>query len=133
MTQLHDGLHACGCSRSEPTIRRWLESDSIIGPKRVPEDIIAIQKATGDEELLKSLDGCAGSIRQLWSMHRRAARSLAEKVLSSAREWLDAGAAPDELVEIEDRLVLVTVESVDPGRIGVPRRILNQIQENTDD
>ena len=47
----------------------------------------------------------------------------------NATKWLDAGAAPDELMEIEDRLVLVTVESIDPDPIDVPRRLVNHIQE----
>ena len=58
-------------------------------------------------------------------------KALAEQVIRRAREWAVAGATPDDLVEIEDRLMLATVEFVDPDEIELPTNIVNRLQEAT--
>jgi hypothetical protein len=126
--QLVEQLNEAGCRRTVGTVERWMEDDSMIGP-RSADDVRAILTITRDGELSGALDSCLTAISTLRGLHVRMARVLAARVLDRAREWLDAGAIPEELVEVEDRLVLATVESIDPARINVPRGIANRLQD----
>ena len=91
--------------------------------------IEAIQQATGDAVLLEKLERCKEAIRLVRSKHFEIANRLARTVLEKAREWLDAETPPEELVEVEERLVLLTVEAIDPEPVPVPRSSLNRLRE----
>ncbi|MDC1295008.1 DrmE family protein [Myxococcota bacterium] len=127
---LRSRLEREGCRRTPQTIRNWINNDRIIGPKDALDGTIeAIQRATGDEELGQRLQGCSEAIHLVRSTHFTVAHKLAIRVLDSAREWLDADTRPDELVEVEERLVLLTVDSVDSELADVPRSALNRLRE----
>ena len=121
-----------GCRRASVTIRSWLEDDRIIGPKDALDGTIeAIQRATADTELAKKLSQCKDAIHLVRSTHLTVARRLATRVLEHAREWLDIDTPPDRLVEVEERLVLLTVDSIDPEPARVPRSALNRLREES--
>ena len=128
-SELKRRLGQQGCHRSWPTIRAWLDDDgAAIGPKD-DETLEAIQKATVDAELTSKLKDCREAIRRIRGTHLRVAHRLATKVLERVQEWLDIDTPPDQLVEVEERLVLLTVEVIDPESTQVPRSALNQFHE----
>ncbi len=123
-------LAAQGCKRVPQTIRGWLCDDRIIGPKDALDGTIeAIQRTTGDEQLLARLDGCKNAIQLVRSTHFIVAQELYRKVLERTREWLDIDTSPDQLVEVENRLVVLTVEAVDRSPAMVPRSVMNRLRE----
>ena len=131
-TELRQRLAQEGCLRASATIRSWLLDDRIIGPKDALEGTIErIQKATADARLEARLKSCKEAIHLIRSTHFTVAHRLAERVLDRAREWLDIDATPDELVEVEERLVLLVVDSVDPELTPVPRSALNRLREES--
>jgi len=129
-TELRKQLEREGCRRTAQTIRNWLTNERIIGPKdALTGTMEAIQKATGDPELGEKLQACKEAIHTVRGTHFTVAHQLAVRVLERAREWLDADTRPDELVEVEERLVLLTVDSVDAELAEVPRGALNRLRE----
>ena len=130
--ELRRRLSQEGCHRASATIRSWLSDDRIIGPKDALDGTIeAIQRATADSQLEASLRSCKEAIHLVRSAHLTVAHRLAERVLDRAREWLDIDATPDEIVEVEERLVLLVVDSVDPKLTPVPRSALNRLREES--
>ena len=101
----------------------------MIGP-RSADDIRAILLVTRDETLHSTMTSCLEAISHLRGLHLRTARVLAARVIDRARQWLDAGAVPDELIEVEARLVLAVVQSSQGNVIEVPRSIANRLQED---
>jgi hypothetical protein len=127
--ELAHRLATAGCHRTPSTIERWLVDDSMIGP-RGADDVRAILSVTRDDELSAAIAPCLTAISTLRGLHVKMAGVLAARVRERARQWLDAGAVPDELVEVEDRLVLATVESIDQQPVDVPRGLANRLQSD---
>ena len=117
-----------GCTRSIATIRYWLTDDYVIGPQRTAEDVEAIARVTGSKLLIPRLKECVEAIGEVRGAHLVAGRKLAAEVLARAQDWIDAGATPDELVEMEGRVILATVEFVDRDKVCVPQSIVNRLQ-----
>ena len=120
-----------GCNKELSTIRRWITDDNVIGPQHVATDIAAIAKVTGDELLTNAESDCAAAIVTVRSAHVTAGMRLAEEVVRRVGEWAEAGATPDEMVELEDRLVMVTVEFVEHKEIDVPISVVNRLQSSS--
>lgn len=132
LNELKSKLDQVGCHRTIQTLRGWANNERIIGPKDSHLGTVRhIQKATGDVELRERLSECEAAIHTVRSAHMSAAARLAKQVLESAREWLDAETRPDELVEVEDRLVMLTVETIDSELATVPRSALNRLHEES--
>ena len=55
---------------------------------------------------------------------------MQNRVLSRVREWLDSEVSPDELLEVEEQVVLLTVEAVDSELAMVSRINLNRLRED---
>ena len=129
-TELRRRLAREGCHRTAVTVRSWLKDDRLIGPKDALDGALeAIQRATEDDELQKKVEACKEAIHQVRSAHFAVAFRLATQVLDRTREWLDIDTPPDQLVEVEERLVLLTVDSVDSELAKVPRSALNRLRE----
>ena len=132
MKELKSRLDKVGCRRNVQTIRGWARNERIIGPKDALQGTIRdIQKATGDPELRERLSECETAIHTVRSAHFTVAARLAKQVMERAREWLDADTRPDEVVEVEERLVLLTVESIDSELATIPRSALNRLREES--
>ncbi len=130
LRELRRSLARHGCKRAQSTIDGWISDSLTIGPKGYFTGTIeAIQKATEDEQLLTNLKRCKEAIQLVRSTHFRVANDLAQTVLANAREWLDAETPPEELVEVDERLVLLTVDGVDPEAVMVARSSLNRLRE----
>ena len=128
---LRSELKLAGCSKSLATIRYWISDDYVIGPQNETKEVPSIAKVTKNLALTQALEKCVKAIQVVRSTHLTVGKALAEQVIRRAREWAVAGATPDDLVEIEDRLVLATVEFVDPDEIELPTNIVNRLQEAT--
>jgi len=126
--KLREQLATAGCRRSVPTIRHWITDNSMIGPRHGRVDLEAILAVTGSQDLGTNLDECESAIRELKGLHLSAAIQLAREVLETASEWLDAVESPEEVIEIDDRLILVTVDSVERELISAPRGMTNKLQ-----
>ncbi len=127
--ELVNKLAAAGCQRTSNTVERWLVDESMIGP-RGAGDVRAILSVTRDGALGGAMTSCLAAISTLRGLHVKMAGVLAARVRERARQWLDAGAVPDELVELEDGLVLATVESIDQQPLDVPRGVANRLQSD---
>lgn len=129
--RLHKKLSRTGCKKSVQTIRKWISNDHAIGPQHAESVIPAIAEATGDGELRECQGECLAAISLVRSAHVTAGKRLASQVVERAREWTDAGATPDDLVELEDRLVIATVDFVDVAQTEVPTHLVNRLQSST--
>ena len=127
--ELQERLAENGCKRTIQTIRNWLFDEQMIGPQDEEATLAAIVRATQDEELTKQLDTCIQSIRRVRSAHHSVGHELAKRVLERVREWLDIEASADALLEIEERVVLLTVDEIDHEPVNVPRWALNSLRE----
>src|SRR5262249_41555129 len=128
LTTLVERLARAGCKRTSNTVQRWLADDLIIAP-RSEADVKAILETTRDVQLRAELSSCIDAVKTLRGLHLRVAVALGKRVIERAKEWLESGAAADELVQLEDQLVIATVESLDPTPLLVPRVIANRLQE----
>ena len=128
---LRSELKFVGCRKSLATIRYWISDEYVIGPQNEAKEVPLIAQVTANVALTQNVDECVRAIRAVRSAHLTVGRALAEQVILRAREWATSGATPDELVEIEDRLVLATVDFVDPTEIELPINITNRLREAT--
>lgn len=128
VSTLVERLSKMGCNRTPATIQHWLHDDLMIAP-RSETDLHTILAVTDDDGLRAELRNCVEAVKTLRSLHLKIAIAIGRRVLTRAKDWLESGAAADELLELEDQLVLVTVESVDSEPISVPRPIANRLQE----
>ena len=131
MRVLRERLAKSGCKRTMHTVGEWLSDEQIIGPRRALQgDLEAILDATGDEILQREMDACKGAIARVRQEHWRVAGRLAQQVLERAQEWLDVDTAVEDLVEVEERLVLASVDWIDEEMRLVSRRQVNRLQES---
>ena len=128
LEELRQSLAWAGCPKHMQTIRGWISNDYLIGPQQTEPVISAIARTTGNKELIDRKDACLTAIREVRSAHSTAGKWLAKRVLERAREWTDAGATPDDLIELEEQLVMATVEFVDAGLREVPVKLINCLQ-----
>ena len=128
--ELRCALSREGCPRTLPTLRGWIEDDSVIGPRDGHEDVDAILRATGDESLAACLDDCKRAIETLWRLHQKCGHQLTQEVVARVRERLSGGSVLDEAVEIEERVVLVVIDSIDSDLVTVPMSMANRLQED---
>jgi hypothetical protein len=63
-------------------------------------------------------------------MHQQCGHRLTQEVVTRVRDRLRDGSVIDEVVEIEERVVLVVIESVDPELVTVPLGMANRLQED---
>ena len=86
---------------------------------------------TGSRDLRDRQEECLTAIREVRSAHSEAGKWLAKQVVERAREWTDAGATPDDLVELEEQLVMVTVDFLDAKSTEIPTKLINRLQSST--
>jgi hypothetical protein len=133
LVELRRKLEVEGCARASLTIRNWANDDRVIGPMGAEDGTLnAIQRATGDQLLKDRMDECLAAISLVRGTHLSIAHRLAEQVLATAHAHLDDLEASDEAVELDDRLLLLTVESVDTKVVPVPRQVVNRLREGED-
>ena len=128
LEELRAKLRRAGCVKSVHTIRAWITSDHRIGPQHAESVIPAIAKVTGDAELRDRADECLAAISLVRSTHVAAGKWLANRVIERAKEWTEAGAMPDDLIELEERLVIGTIDFIDTTRKEVPMAVVNRLQ-----
>ena len=119
-----------GCDKTLSTIRHWIVKEGAIGPQRVDVEIPAIARATGNKHLIQEESECIAAISAVRSAHITAGKWLAGRVIQRAKEWVAAGSTPSDLVELEDRLVMVTVDFVDTEETEIPSSIVNRLQDS---
>ena len=129
LAELRSKLKSVGCNKSLATIRYWISDDYVIGPQNEALEVPMIAEVTANVALTQNVDECVKAIRAVRSAHLTVGKTLAEQVIRRAREWAAAGATLDDLVEIEDRLVLATVDFVDPTETELPTNITNRLRE----
>jgi len=127
---LQQELAKHNCKRAIQTIRGWIYDDHRIGPEPLEATLAAIQTVTEDAILGKNINICTEAIRKIRGAHITAGRELQNRVLSRVREWLDSEVSPDELLEVEEQVVLLTVEAVDSELAMVSRINLNRLRED---
>ena len=131
LDDLQQKLAREGCNKMPSTIRNWIVNDYVIGPQHAVTDVAAIAAATGDTELIAGQFECVDAIGTVRSAHVTAGKRLAEQVVQRAREWVDAGATPDDLVELEGRFVMVTVDFVDIAETEIAANLVNRLQSSS--
>lgn len=130
LAELRRQLKNAGCERHIVTLRLWLESETLIGPRYYATgDLEAIAEVTGAPEFRERMAECAKAINRVWGEHMRASQVIAQRVVSGIegriRKDLNLGAPLD----IDDRLVLVQVEYVATERVMVPASTVNQLRD----
>lgn len=131
LEELRHKLKRAGCEKTVQTIRAWISDDYVIGPQYAESVLPAITEVTSSAELRECEQKCLIAIRSVRSAHVSAGKWLAKQVIKRAREWADAGAMPDDLVDLENRLVLATVDFVDATQKEVPTNLVNRLQSST--
>ena len=128
LEELREKLKRAGCAKSVQTIRAWITHDYMIGPQQAESVIPAIAVVTHNTELRDRADECLAAISVVRSSHVTAGKWLANRVIERAKEWTEAGAMPDDLIELEERLVIATIDFVDTVRKEVPMTLVNRLQ-----
>ena len=131
LEELRVNLLQAGCPKSVHTIQRWISNEYAIGPQQTSSVISVIADTTGSRELRDRQEECLAAIREVRSAHSDAGKWLARQVVERAREWTDAGATPDDLVELEQQLVMATVDFVDSEPTKIPVKLINRLQTTT--
>ena len=128
--EIQKSLAANGCRRTTQTIRGWIQDEHRIGPKEpVAETLTSIALVTRDADFKDRIEECAQAIRLVRSAHITAGHELQDTLITRVREWLESEVSPDELVEVEEQVVLLAVEFVDPEPATVSRKNLNRLRE----
>jgi len=123
-------LAAVGCRRTAQTIRLWLSDDGLIGPHEGNEDVLsAIVKITRDVEFGRKVDDCRAAISLVRQKHHEIGRRLARRVMERAAELLKGDKEIADAIELEERLLLLTVDSIDRESVKVPPHRLNVLEE----
>ena len=129
-SELREKLENASCSKHITTIRYWLQSDVIIGPRDTHTgDLDAIVKVTNDPELINQIDYCKKAITLVWGEHMKAGMTIAKQVINQLGNRLAGQLQLDEPLDIGDGLILVRVENVDTKQIQVPQNNINRILE----
>ncbi len=131
LDDLQQKLAREGCNKMPSTIRSWVVNDYVIGPQHAATEVAAIAAVTGDTELIAAQAECVDAISTVRSAHVSAGKWLADQVVQRAREWADAGATPGDLVELEDRFVMVTVDFVDVAETDIAANLVNRLQSSS--
>lgn len=130
ISDLQKQLKDAGCKRHIVTIRHWLKSETIIGPRNYNDgDLDAIVKITGDSFFEARKDECSEAIADVWSEHLRASNTLAQKVLEGVSEKLIQNFNLGSPIDISDGLSLVQVEYVDSDLVEIPVSSVNRLME----
>ncbi len=119
-----------GCKRTVATLRGWVEDETVIGPRDFDRDLEAILRVTCDRGLQTDLAACKRAIETLWRLHQKCGHELTQEVVARVRNRLRGGSVLDEVLEIEERVVLVVIESVDPEIVTVPLSMANRLHED---
>ena len=131
LEELRQNLSHAGCPKSVQTIQGWISNDYAIGPQQTASVISVVAGTTGSRELCDRQEECLTAIREVRNAHSEAGKWLAKQVVERAREWTDAGATPDDLVELEEQLVMATVDFIDAKLTEIPTKLINRLQSST--
>jgi len=129
--KLVEQLAEAGCKRAIATVDGWIKNDRMISPTKGETDIAAILEVTQDQELKQRFQECTNAIKLLRSEHLKVGFELAGKAVESAKQWLEAGATPLELIDLENQLVLVTIEAIDDQELIIGRGACNRLEKLT--
>lgn len=122
-------LRNAGCRRHIATVRNWLESETIIGPRHYNKgDLDAIARVTGDEEFIRKQDECEKAIAQVWGEHLRAAHVIATRIRSGIGDRITKDPDLHSPLDIGDGLVLAQVEFIDSDSATVPHAVVNRLR-----
>jgi hypothetical protein len=124
--EVADQLRKLGCSRHPVTVRNWLESEEMVGP-RTADDVHRIAELTRDRHLEERIDGVKAAISAVRGAHLRAASQLAQRFVAQMRERLEAGEDIDTIGQISDGVIMVRVEDVDTRPTAVARSMVNRL------
>ncbi|MES9874205.1 MAG: DrmE family protein [Candidatus Sedimenticola sp. 6PFRAG7] len=130
LVELKKRLEKAGCKRHVVTLKQWLESELLIGPRGYASgDLDAIAQLTGDEEFQARMGECANAISKVWGEHLRASGMIAERVLSSIEDRITVGLDLAVPLDIGDGLILAQVEYIENEDVTVPFSAVNQLKE----
>ena len=130
LAELKSQLEQAGCKRHVVTLKMWLESESIIGPREYASgDIDAIVQVTGDTELQANVSECSNAISRVWGEHLRASGIIAKRVLSSINDRITVAVDLTGPLDIGDGLILAKVEYVENENVTVPHSAVNRFRE----
>ena len=128
---LREALASHGCKRTVQTIRGWISDGRRIGPQEPLESVLrAVVSVTLDERLRLRVEECAKAIRDVRSAHISAGHELQERVRSRVREWLEDDIPPEEVVEVEEQVTLLTVETIEPEVTPFAQTHLYRLRED---
>ncbi len=119
-----------GCRKHRATVKNWLESENIIGPRNAHRgDLEAIVNVTNDSTLSTNLPQCQNAITEVWGQHLKAAKLLAknllEKISSNTKFDIDI----EEPVEVIDGILLAKIEFIESETVHIPRSKINRLLE----
>ena len=130
LAELKGKLEKAGCKRHVVTLKMWLESDSLIGPRDYASgDLEAIFQVTCDEEFQAKMAECANAISRVWGEHLRVSGMIAERVLSSIKDRITAALDLTVPLDVGDGLLLAQVEYVENEDVTVPLSTVNRLRE----
>jgi len=130
--KLRDDLEREDCKRHIVTIKHWIESDDVIGPRDAKNGaLVAIAKVTGDKDLKTRINECNEAISLVWSEHLSAASTIAKKVLAEINTRIIDICDLDEPLELDDGMILVSVDYINNKLIYVPKSKSNRLLESS--
>jgi uncharacterized membrane protein YkvA (DUF1232 family) len=115
-----------GCKHCLMTIRTWLDDDELIAPRSFTNDVSAIAKATGDEELKKRFNECCNAISKIYGAHRKASSWLAKRVMDIFSKNIRLNIEESSKM-IDDTIVVVNIDNIDDEDTSIRRSAANRI------
>jgi hypothetical protein len=119
-----------GCRRHRATVKNWLDSENIIGPRNAHRgDLEAIANVTNDNALSTNLLQCQDAITEVWGQHLKAANLLAKNLLEKINNNTKFDIDIEEPVEVIDGILLAKIEFIESETAHVPRSKTNRLLE----
>jgi hypothetical protein len=128
---VYAALKEAGCTKTQQTMRLWITDETIIGPKD-DVDIDAMARATRSVTLTNRITDCKAAVHAVRAMHMSVADDVRARVLDGIEELVKSGSDLDDVVDLRDNYVLLTVEAVDPQKQLVPLSHANQVYDIDD-
>lgn len=129
LAELKRRLERAGCKRHVVTLKMWLESELIIGPRDYArDDLEAIGQVTGDIELQAKMVECANAISRVWGEHLRVSGMIAKRALSRIKGRITEVVDLTVPLDIGGGLLLAQVEYVENEDVIVPFSTVNRLR-----
>ncbi|MBI9016304.1 MAG: hypothetical protein JEZ07_03475 [Phycisphaerae bacterium] len=123
--ELQEKLQKHGLKKTTATIANWLHKE-VFSPMMPEKVLTAVIELTSSNKLRNNFSNCIEAMGLVRSAHLTASKSLARKVYHSFIE----SSHTNDIVNIDDSLIVLTVDDFDSITVPAPINIVDRIHRN---